>query len=76
MKSRKILFSLIGMLFLLNSCTTTTVVLTKPNGKVPPGQMKKYTGAKSAKAYAPGQQNKAGGPPTNNSHAPGQKKKK
>ena len=31
------------------------VISTKPNGKIPPGQMKKMTGAKSAKAYAPGQ---------------------
>jgi hypothetical protein len=34
------------------------VISTKPHGKVPPGQMKKLTGAKSAKAYAPGQQKK------------------
>lgn len=31
---------------------------SKPGGKVPPGQMKKMTGAKSAKAYAPGQNKK------------------
>lgn len=31
------------------------VVSTRPQGKVPPGQMKKMTGAQSAKAYAPGQ---------------------
>jgi hypothetical protein len=29
-----------------------------PSGKVPPGQAKKATGSKSAKAYAPGQQKK------------------
>lgn len=34
------------------------VISSKPYGKVPPGQMKKMTGAKSAKAYAPGQQKK------------------
>ena len=34
------------------------VIYTRPSGKVPPGQMKKMTGAKSAKAYAPGQQKK------------------
>lgn len=60
----------------LNSCTTTTVVYTRPSGKVPPGQMKKYTGSKSAKAYAPGQQKKTNGAPGNSSNAPGQKKKK
>jgi hypothetical protein len=31
------------------------IISTRPNGKVPPGQMKKVTGAQSAKAYAPGQ---------------------
>jgi hypothetical protein len=31
---------------------------TNPNGKVPPGQMKKTTGSQSAKPYAPGQQKK------------------
>ncbi|HAH24307.1 MAG TPA: hypothetical protein DCL77_11235 [Prolixibacteraceae bacterium] len=36
------------------------VVSTRPNGKVPPGQMKKMTGAQSAKAYAPGQVKKHG----------------
>ena len=34
------------------------IISTKPNGKIPPGQMKKMTGEKSAKAYAPGQQKK------------------
>lgn len=29
-----------------------------PGGKVPPGQVKKATGAKSAKQYAPGQNKK------------------
>lgn len=33
-------------------------LFSKPSGKVPPGQMKKMTGAKSAKHYAPGQQKK------------------
>ena len=31
------------------------IISTRPQGKVPPGQMKKMTGEKSAKAYAPGQ---------------------
>jgi len=34
------------------------IISTQPQGKVAPGQMKKMTGAKSAKAYAPGQQKK------------------
>lgn len=32
-----------------------TVLAPNPSGKVPPGQVKKATGAKSAKQYAPGQ---------------------
>jgi len=33
----------------------TVIIQTNPNGKIPPGQMKKITGANSAKQYAPGQ---------------------
>lgn len=36
----------------------TVIIHSNPNGKIPPGQMKKMTGAKSAKHYAPGQQKK------------------
>ncbi|SFW65147.1 hypothetical protein [Chitinophaga sancti] len=36
-----------------SSCYTTRTAGN--SGKVPPGQMKKATGAKSAKPYAPGQ---------------------
>jgi hypothetical protein len=36
----------------------TVIVRTNPSGKVPPGQMKKMTGEKSAKQYAPGQAKK------------------
>ena len=38
----------------------TKSVILQPNssGKVPPGQVKKATGAKSAKVYAPGQNKK------------------
>ena len=38
------------------SCSTHT--RTTSSGKVPPGQAKKMSGSKSAKAYAPGQQKK------------------
>jgi hypothetical protein len=34
------------------------VVNKRTTHKIPPGQAKKMTGAKSAKAYAPGQQKK------------------
>lgn len=44
------------------SCISTScsVVVLRPNpsGKIPPGQMKKATGSKSAQPYAPGQQKK------------------
>lgn len=36
----------------------TVIIHSNPSGKIPPGQMKKMTGAKSAKQYAPGQQKK------------------
>ena len=36
----------------------TVIIQTNPNAKIPPGKMKKATGAKSAKQYAPGQQKK------------------
>lgn len=39
------------------SCSTHTHHTTR-SGKIPPGQAKKMSGDKSAKAYAPGQQKK------------------
>ena len=63
-----ILFLISAFLILGTSCkiarvgyyhpTRTVIIKTNPNGKIPPGQMKKATGAKSAKQYAPGQQKK------------------
>jgi len=60
-----ILFLISAFLFLGTGCTIvrpqyhhpsrTVIIQTNPNGKIPPGQMKKMTGAKSAKQYAPGQ---------------------
>ena len=49
------------MVIALSSCKVTPA-MTKSNGKVPPGQVKKVTGEKSAKAYAPGQQKKEAAP--------------
>jgi hypothetical protein len=46
------------------------MVVTKKPATLPPGQMKKLTGSKSAALYAPGQQKKGG-----KSTAPVQKKK-
>ncbi|MDP2338072.1 MAG: hypothetical protein Q8N05_16825 [Bacteroidota bacterium] len=31
------------------------IIHSNPSGRIPPGQMKKMTGEKSAKQYAPGQ---------------------
>lgn len=47
-----LVLALLGSMLAL-SCKT---VHTTAKGDVPPGQMKKITGSKSAKAYAPGQQ--------------------
>jgi len=73
MKSRSLIFILFAIVTLLSSCKVTPV-MTKSNGKVPPGQVKKATGAKSAKAYAPGQQKKTATPAPSTGN--GQKKKK
>ncbi|MEH6307987.1 quinol oxidase subunit 4 [Olivibacter sp. CPCC 100613] len=53
MKKIYFLITLSG-LFLCSSCYTTRTA--GRSGKVPPGQVKKATGSKSAKPYAPGQQ--------------------
>jgi hypothetical protein len=60
-----ILFLISVFLILGTSCTIvspqynhpsrTVIIKTNPNGKIPPGQMKKMTREKSAKQYAPGQ---------------------
>jgi hypothetical protein len=49
----KMILSAIALIVSFSSCYS---VRTAGNsGKVPPGQMKKATGSKSAKPYAPGQ---------------------
>jgi len=70
-KSILFLFLISAFLILGTSCTIvrpgyhhpsrTVIIHSNPNGKVPPGQMKKATGAKSAKHYAPGQVKKQNG---------------
>ena len=49
-----ILFVIVSML----SCTVHHSHSHHSSKKVPPGQAKKMSGSKSAKAYAPGQQKK------------------
>lgn len=46
-------------IFILSLCLSATSCLSvrvksKPNKEIPPGQMKKMTGSKSAKYFAPG----------------------
>ena len=67
MKARKSLFIgalIVSFLVSTTSCRVvqphhhhpkTVIIHPNPSGKIPPGQMKKATGAQSAKEYAPGQ---------------------
>ncbi len=73
----KVILSVFAFVLIMSACTKVTVVKTTPNGKVPPGKMKKATGSQSAKPYAPGQQKQApGASPGNSGNAPGQQKQK
>ncbi|WP_313090117.1 hypothetical protein [Chryseobacterium flavum] len=47
----------LGLIVLLGSFVISCAPRLKPNGNhgLPPGQVKKVTGSKSAKHYAPGQ---------------------
>jgi len=70
MKTNKSIFTLLLIAIFLVSATgcrvvrphhhrsKTVIIAPNPSGKVPPGQVKKATGAKSAKEYAPGQNKK------------------
>lgn len=62
MHIRKIaLISTLSFCIAFASCSPTAVVVApakQPTKQAPPGQVKKATGSKSAKAYAPGQQKK------------------
>lgn len=51
-----LLIFIISMSFSFSSCATRVHLNAKPNKvkTIPPGQMKKITGEKSAKKYAPG----------------------
>ncbi|KRB59677.1 hypothetical protein [Flavobacterium sp. Root186] len=50
-------FSFTLLIVCIVSCSVHN---SSSSGKVPPGQAKKASGSKSAKAYAPGQQKKRG----------------
>ncbi|MCC9070513.1 hypothetical protein LNQ49_02725 [Flavobacterium sp. F-65] len=54
----KYLFITILLTLFVTSCSIHTSTSTSNSGKIPPGQAKKMSGSKSAKAYAPGQQKK------------------
>lgn len=63
MKLKSIMLLLLVTMLTFSSCRTIFIAKNQPvktnaNGDIPPGQMKKLTGEKSAKAYAPGQQKK------------------
>ena len=53
----KVILFFVVAIFFISSCVVPVVVQGNQK-KVPPGQMKKATGSKSAKPYAPGQQKK------------------
>lgn len=57
MKNLKCISILVLMALFIASCGVHRVH-TNAKGDIPPGQMKKITGEKSAKKYAPGQQKK------------------
>lgn len=50
------MLKIIGVTFLMGLFVVSCAPTLKPNGNhgLPPGQVKKMTGAKSAKDYAPG----------------------
>lgn len=62
LKYNKITVVIMAILFITIStigCSIHTHTYTAgSSGKIPPGQAKKMSGSKSAKAYAPGQQKK------------------
>ncbi|WP_224489143.1 hypothetical protein [Robertkochia flava] len=51
---RTLICCLFGVMLLSSGCKT--IIVPSGSAKAPPGQVKKVTGAQSAKAYAPGQQ--------------------
>jgi hypothetical protein len=55
-----LVFVLAMIVIVGSSCTRKVVVVKKSPAthRLPPGQAKKITGSKSARAYAPGQQKK------------------
>jgi hypothetical protein len=55
MKKRYLFLFFIAVMAIGATSCRATRIHVNGNGAVPPGQMKKITGAKSAKQYAPGQ---------------------
>lgn len=58
MKTASILKTLFIAIFALCIASCSVHTSSPRSGKIPPGQAKKISGSKSAKAYAPGQQKK------------------
>ena len=60
MKKQMLFLCFVISLFFSSCLIGHPIVIARPaTGKLPPGQAKKVTGDKSAKAYAPGQQKKS-----------------
>ncbi|MDX6181615.1 hypothetical protein SGQ44_06255 [Flavobacterium sp. Fl-77] len=57
-KYTKVAVIVMVILFVVISVISCTAHVHNGSNKVPPGQAKKMSGSKSAKAYAPGQQKK------------------
>lgn len=57
MKNLKCVLGLVVMAVFITSCGVHRIN-TNAKGEIPPGQMKKITGEKSAKNHAPGQRKK------------------
>lgn len=62
MRNLKFIFGMFLMVAFITSCSVHRGhrVHTNGKGEIPPGQMKKITGEKSAKHHAPGQKKKRG----------------
>jgi hypothetical protein len=60
MKKHRLIFFFVLSLFFSSCLIRHPITVVRPApGNLPPGQAKKLTGEKSAKAYAPGQRKKS-----------------
>lgn len=59
MKKYVLFMMVVAFAVAFTGCSSKKTIIINKNGKIPPGQMKKATGSKSAAPYAPGQQKKS-----------------